>query len=126
MNGFQSIAIAALCLLLGSDIAQLLRGRGRKRVRLVRIATWLAAGTAIADPNLTTIVARSIGIQRGADLVSYLASLGFLAFAFYGYACYLRLESQTTALARRLAILTAECSEQEKSDGLPSNAEVRR
>jgi len=47
------------------------------------------------------------GIQRGADLVSYLGVLTLLVVAFLGYERYVRLQEQVTVLVRRLAILEA-------------------
>jgi hypothetical protein len=48
-----------------------------------------------------------LGIDRGVNLVSYLAFLAVLGAAFHGYSCYVRLQSQITVLARTLAILQA-------------------
>ena len=40
------------------------------------ILFWSAAAIAIARPDLTSLVANAVGINRGADLVFYLAILG--------------------------------------------------
>jgi small membrane protein len=107
MNLFQDLSVLVLGSLLLRELTLLIRRRGPQRPRWFRSGAWLAAMIAIVRPDLVTAVARLLGIQRGADLVSYLAFLAMLATAFCGYSCYVRLQSQMTLLARTLAILQA-------------------
>ena len=37
----------------------------------VRLTLWLAAAAAIYRPDVVSLIAARLGIQRGADLVSY-------------------------------------------------------
>ena len=107
MSVFQDLSVLALGSLLLRELAMMIGGRGPQRPRWFRSGAWLAAMIAIVRPDWVTAVARLLGIQRGADLVSYLAFLAMLGTAFYGYSCYVRLQSQVTLLARTLAILQA-------------------
>ncbi len=107
MNVFQDLSVLALGSLLLRELTLMIRRRGPQRPRWFRSGAWLAAMIAIVRPDWVTWVANKLDIQRGADLVSYLAFLAMLGTAFCGYSCYVRLQSQVTLLARSLAILQA-------------------
>jgi hypothetical protein len=107
MNLFQVLSVLALGTLLLRELTLIIRRRGPQRPRWFRSVVWLAAMVAIIYPDLTTLVAQRLGIGHGANLVGYLAFLAMLGSAFYGYSCYVRLQSQVTLLARTLAILQA-------------------
>jgi hypothetical protein len=62
---------------------------------------------AIFDPEITTRVARVVGIARGADLLIYLVALAFLGSWFYFYQRTRTLSNAVTALVRELAIRDA-------------------
>ena len=73
------------------------------------VLTFALIGIVMAAfPNLTTRIAQSVGVGRGADLFLYLALVGF---AFFGLVLYSRLrdlDAEMTKLARSVAIQTAE------------------
>ncbi len=76
VNAFQAIFVP-LCALLA--LRALLRTWGGRVPRLsgvLGILIWSSAAIAIALPDLTSLVAKAVGINRGADLVLYLAILG--------------------------------------------------
>jgi hypothetical protein len=108
MTPFQWISLAGISAILLLELVRGFRLAERRLAWFVRCAIWVAAAIAIAYPNLTSRMAGLVGIQRGADLVSYLAILAFLWAAFYGYTRYVRLEQHITVLVRRLAILEAQ------------------
>jgi hypothetical protein len=107
MTPFQWISLAAIATILSVEVLYGFRRTQRRLAWLIRCAIWVAAAIAIAQPNLTSRLALLVGIQRGADLVSYLAILAFLWVAFYAYSRYVRMEQQITVLVRRLATLEA-------------------
>ncbi len=72
------------------------------------ILLWLAAAVSILDPTLLVIVARFLGIGRGADLVLYLSILAMFIGFFLTYLRYRRLNDQLTEIVRHLAIRDAE------------------
>ena len=101
---FQGLALPILGLLMAVELYRRLTGREPGRAGLLRFCLWLAAFVAIALPDMLTWIARTIGIQRGADLVLYVFVLAFLGTSFYFYSRYVRLERQLTCVVRRLAI----------------------
>ncbi len=107
MTVFQVVFLTILSGVILSELWGLWKGAGNWRVSLVRLVIWTAAAVAIAKPGLTQIVAHAAGIDRGADLVSYLFALSFLATSFYYYSRYVRLQRQVTEIVRHLAILEA-------------------
>jgi hypothetical protein len=82
---------------------------------------WIAAAIAIANPELTVVLAQALGIQRGADLIFYLAILGMFAGFFLVYVRLRRLDEGMTTLVRRLAIAEARNAAELETD--PSGAE---
>jgi hypothetical protein len=73
----------------------------------MRLALWIGAAVAIYRPELVSIVANKLGIQRGADLVSYAVALAFLGMSFYFYSRYTLLQQQLTSLVRHIALQDA-------------------
>ncbi|HUR20375.1 MAG TPA: DUF2304 domain-containing protein [Vicinamibacterales bacterium] len=64
-------------------------------------AVWSAAAALVAFPGGTVVLARWLGIGRGADLVLYATTLGGFAAALYFHTRYQRLELMVTHLMRR-------------------------
>lgn len=107
MSIFQYLALTLLGLLVVAEIIALARGWTRRGIGLLRLAVWLLAGVAIADPNLVQHIASAVGIGRGADAVLYLFVLAFLVTAFYFYSRQVKLQRQVTELLRHIAIQEA-------------------
>lgn len=107
MNLFQLLGLAAIAL------AALGVARAVRRHRLAPgpgalwIGLWVAAGVFIARPEWTALVARRLGIARGADLVFYCGILGGMVGFLAVYVRLRRLESQITRLVRELALARA-------------------
>ncbi|HEX8618180.1 MAG TPA: DUF2304 family protein [Thermoanaerobaculia bacterium] len=104
LTNFQIAALTLAACVLVAIAFQRARGRVSTRIAFAWGALWVAAAVAVANPELTRIVANFLGIARGADLVFYLAILGmFLGF----FAVHLRLrrfESELTKIVRELAL----------------------
>ena len=99
------------------EIRFIVRSDNRRGFRLVRIVIWIAAAVAIYRPVLLTQLAKILGIQRGADLVLYVAVLFFVGICLFLYSCYIRQQKQITLLVRRLAIQEAEPPDSGESAG---------
>jgi small membrane protein len=100
-----------MCLLFALWSAQ--RLRRRQRPGWLWLLGALLGGTgavAIYDPEITTRIARLVGIQRGADLLIYLVALAFLGSWFYFYQKVRTLSNAVTVLVRELAIRDARAS----------------
>jgi len=101
---FQVLALSVLALLLVRELFELRRPSVSRGFAFTRSMAWLAAALAIAFPERITKLADLLGIGRGADLVSYLFILAFMATTFYFYSRYVKLQRQITLLTRHLAI----------------------
>jgi small membrane protein len=98
------ILLTALMLLALYAVSQ--RHKSRPVAGAMLIVT--AAGAIfVANPELTNIIARLVGVSRGADLTLYCFVL-IIIFAIFNI--HLRMRAameQTTILARQIAILSA-------------------
>ncbi|MGA7617084.1 MAG: DUF2304 domain-containing protein [Thermoanaerobaculia bacterium] len=107
MTLFQWIGLPVTAMLFVFTIVVVARRRMSPRVGLAWSLLWIAAATAIAQPEITVVIAHLLGIGRGTDLVFYLAILATL-FGFF--ALYLRMrkvETEITRLVRHLALRDA-------------------
>lgn len=104
MNLFQVIGLIVCASFAVSTLLTVSRGRIGPGAGLGWLLLWLAAGLAIAWPETTVLVARLLGISRGADLVFYVAILGMIVGFFSVYLRLRRIESNVTSLVRRIAV----------------------
>ncbi len=107
MNTFQWIAISGLAVVLLWDLRALVRAEGPLRLHLARIGLWILAIACVYQPDLTSMAARWVGIDRGADLVAYGFHFAFLAAALFFYSRYLQMRTTLTEVVRDLAIREA-------------------
>lgn len=108
MNLFQWLGVAFCALLIGVALRGGQRRRFTGRVTLAWVGVWLIAAIAILLPDLTTRMARVMGIGRGADLVLYLGLLLSLSGFLLTYTRLRRLEADLTELVRRIALRDAD------------------
>jgi hypothetical protein len=109
VNVFQWLTVPVLAALALFDFSRAILRRPRFRIDLlVRTVIWVAGAIAIADPMVTVWVARSIGIERGTDLVVYLFALAFLGTSFFFYSRLIQVQRQITELVRHIALRDAE------------------
>lgn len=104
MSNFQLIALPVMAVLIAWSLIRLLKGRRPRWLQAASLVTWLVAGAAIFRPELTSEVARFLGIGRGADLLSYVVALALLGSVFYLLNRIRQLEAQITTLVRELAL----------------------
>ena len=104
MNAFQYLVVLAMVLLAIATSRGAARGLIRKRMAFVWLLIWFGAAGAAIWPRGTVVIARAVGVGRGADLVIYVSIfVSFIAF-FYIYTRFRRLDHALTVLVRRLAI----------------------
>lgn len=104
MNLFQWITVPLFAALACLSATATARGRIGRGVGLLWTALSVAAAIAIGSPDTTRVVARALGIGRGADLVFYCAIVG-AALGFFAIFVRLRtLDEQITELVRRTAL----------------------
>jgi len=104
VSAFQYIVVAVLVLLAWATLRAAARGGIRKRIATFWLLIWSAVAVAALWPRSTLIVARALGIGRGADLVMYSSVLAMLIGFFYIYTRFRRMDRALTLLVRRLAV----------------------
>ena len=107
MNLFQVIALLVVVLFLIVTLAAMFRGWATRREGLLWTLVWLAAGVAIAWPDVTKRVANALGIGRGADLVLYSAVVVMLVGFLMVYVRLRRIQRELTLIVRHIAIRDA-------------------
>ena len=113
MNAFQILGLGLSAFFVLLSVLAVARGRLGRRPAAAWILLWAAAALAIARPQLTVLVARALGIDRGADLIFYLAILAMFAGFFLIYVRLRRMDEALTTVIRHLAI-------EEAADGAPT------
>ncbi len=112
MNWIQALLIVSVLALL----AYLLRSRGNARskawVKVGYVVFVIISIYAILRPDDTTVVANRLGVDRGADLITYML---IIAFAFTTLSAYMRfkdIELKYARLARAVALQNARVPEE--------------
>jgi hypothetical protein len=112
MNWIQALLIVSVLALL----VYLLRSRGSARskawVKVGYVVFVIVSIYAILRPDDTTVVANWLGVDRGADLITYML---IIAFAFTTLSAYMRfkdIELKYARLARAVALQNARVPEQ--------------
>jgi small membrane protein len=101
MSKIQVLFIAALIFIL---INYFRRFRSMATDKILISLMLLSGIFFVLYPDLTTIIARYLGIGRGTDLIFYLAILGFGYMILVLYSKIKNLEDQITSLVRKQAL----------------------
>ena len=107
MTRFQIVAISLAGGFAILSLAAVFRHWIGTRSGLAWFLLWSSAALAVAFPDLTVLVARMLGIARGADLVFYCAILGMFVGFFAVYVKLRRLERTLTLIVRHIALVEA-------------------
>jgi hypothetical protein len=86
--------------------------RARLVYRLLAVMLFLAATVFIFLPDLTTVIARSLGVGRGTDLLLYVSLIAGVHIVLLLYRRTRELEHRMTELVRAAAIRDAQISPQ--------------
>jgi hypothetical protein len=108
MTTFQAVGLPLIGLLALITLVAIIRHAINGRAGTGWLLLWIAAAGAIAKPEITAVIAHSLGIGRGTDLVLYCSILGMLVAFFLVYTRFKRLEREITRLVRHLAIREVE------------------
>ena len=108
MNVFQGLVLMLFSLLAALTLSAAVRGLTRKRIAVMWLSIWTLGALAIIWPRSTMLVARWLGIGRGADLLLYSSVLLMLVGFFYIYTRFRRMDHAITLLVRQLAIERAQ------------------
>jgi hypothetical protein len=112
MNWIQVLLIAAVLTLLVYLLRSRTNARSKAWVKVGYVLFVAASIYAIIRPDDTTVVANWVGVDRGADLITYML---IIAFAFTTLSTYMRfkdIELKYALLARSIALQGARMPEQ--------------
>ncbi len=107
MNPFQIITLGVIGFLLTLCVVAMWRGWVTRREGVVWGSISAAAGTSIVWPQVTVVLARILGIGRGADLVLYCSVVVMLIGFLMIYVRLRRVRRELTLLVRHLALRDA-------------------
>jgi hypothetical protein len=105
---FQILGLIAIAALLAATLVLIARRILTVRFGAFWVLIWTAGGIALANPDITVVIAQALGIRRGADLLLYCSVLAMPAGFLIVYLRFRRMDAQLTKLVRELAILRAE------------------
>lgn len=104
MSLFQFLVAPAVALVAVLILVESSRRALPWRTGLLWSSLWFAAAILITFPQATVVLARWLGIGRGADLVLYAATVVGLGVSLYFYRRCQRLEELLTGVIRREAL----------------------
>ena len=104
MNLFQVVGIGIAILFMGATVVSVRRRYIGTIAGLVWFTVWSAAAVALIWPDWTSVVARAMGIDRGADLVFYCAILAALGSSFRIFGRLRAIEGSLTSIVRQIAL----------------------
>jgi hypothetical protein len=105
---FQQTLLAVVGLMLLGSIAALIKGWATRREGLIWVGICLAVGVAVLWPSITSRIAKTFGIGRGADLVFYCAVIVMVIGFWMVYIRLRRVRREITLIVRHQAMLEAE------------------
>ena len=105
MLPIQAILVALLLLIAGIYLTTL----SSRLVSRLAVLGFLAAGVLfVINPDLTTRIARAVGVGRGTDLLLYLFCLASITVFLKLYKKNRTVEEKLTEVARQVALLGAQ------------------
>ena len=119
MRPIQIALLVLIALALGKVVRRFRQGRVRLFDFIFWTAVWGVGALFVVWPNITTVLATSVGIGRGVDLVTYVS---FIALFYLVFRLYVRMEyfqRDITELTRHLAL-------REMTGARPADADERR
>jgi hypothetical protein len=107
MNWIQVLLIAAVVALLVYLLRSRTNAKAKAWVKVGYVLFVIAAVYAILRPDDTTVVANWLGVDRGADLLSYALMIAFVFTTLSTYLRFKELELRYARLARAVALQSA-------------------
>jgi len=108
MNWIQILLIAAVVALLVYLLRSRTNAKAKAWVKVGYVLFVIAAIYAILRPDDTTVVANWLGVDRGADLLSYALMIAFVFTTMSTYLRFKELELRYARLARAVALQSAQ------------------
>lgn len=112
MNWIQVLLISAVFALLVYLLKSRTNAKAKAWVKVGYVLFVIAAVYAILRPDDTTILANWLGVDRGADLLSYALVIAFVFTTMSTYLRFKELELRYAQLVRAVALQSARTPEQ--------------
>jgi len=112
MNWIQVLLIASVVALLLYLLRSRTNAKAKAWVKVGYALFVIAAVYAILRPDDTTVVANWLGVDRGADLLSYALTIAFIFTTLSTYLRFKQLELRYAQLVRAVALQSARTPEQ--------------
>lgn len=103
MNLFQIIFIASFIAFILRILIDLRKGRITVYIFLFWIIVLTFGGLIIADPSVSTAVAKILGISRGADVIVYISIIGLYSITFVIYRELIKINKKISKLNSYIA-----------------------
>lgn len=107
MNWIQVLLIAAILSLFVYLLRSRTNAKAKAWVKVGYVLFVVTAASAILRPDDTTVVANWLGVDRGADLLSYALIIAFVFTTLSTYLRFKELELRCARLARAVALQSA-------------------
>jgi len=104
MTVIQILLVAFVAFALLGTVSRFRRGTLTALQLVLWALLWTAVGVVAVRPETTSVLARFVGVGRGADLIVYLALVALFYLQFRQFAKIERLEREITAVVRKDAI----------------------
>lgn len=111
MNFIQVLLIAAVVALLVYLLRSRTNAKAKAWVKVGYLLFVIAAVYAVLRPDDTTVVANWLGVDRGADLLTYALVIAFVFTTLSTYLRFKELELRYARLARAVALQSARTPE---------------
>ena len=111
MNWIQVLLIAAVVTLLIYLLRSRTNAKAKAWVKVGYLLFVVAAVYAILRPDDTTVLANWLGVDRGADLLTYALVIAFVFTTLSTYLRFKELEVRYAQLARAVALQNAQAPE---------------
>lgn len=125
LTAFQIIVVAVLGMLFIGVVVAGLRGWSTRRESFLWGLLFFLAAVATLRPNLTTDLARMLSIDRGADLITYIAIIMMMIGFWTTYMRLRHLRRELTSLVRHIAILEAHDASRSESESAAQSKDDR-
>ena len=104
MSIIQILIIVFALFAITRTIRQFKRGALTRTWLLFWILFWFGTGLVAVLPQTTDVIARFVGVGRGADVVIYVSLTALFYFIFRLYIKIEQVESEVTHLVRKLSL----------------------
>lgn len=104
MTIIQILLVAFVTFALLGTVSRFRHGNLTSAQLILWTILWMTVGVVAVRPETTSILARYVGVGRGADLIVYLALLGLFYLQFRMFAKLETLEREITKIVRKEAI----------------------